>query len=805
MIDNDLSAEVGTPTLKTGFFVNGVVPLVLGLLMIVLTTFGARAQDADFTGDWQTYWRTGSAVLSLVQEGDTVSGTYQPDDGRVEGTVEGRVLRGTWEQTGSSGRFVFALSEDGDVLTGRFGNGEYWNGLREDVASGSSAWQLDNGTPRETLRSLLLVANSAIYDGDAGALRRASGLLSYAGSSAAAGQEARRRTLMFEILDLSTLRILDAPLEANGADGIGASFDIGPAGVPVKTTLEFAQHVSGGWRLVLPTEAVLAEERDRLLAAMGYDSKAELDRDRANSPRAVLREFIQGTTGWNDGGRDRALAVLDLSMVPERLHDLEGPIYADFLRRILDRIAYVIWQEIPDDPDRTVPYVYFQHPVGTISIAKVTTPEADGGAAVGQWKISAETLATAPALLQAMQDLPVIGGLENPRALSPFFRLREAIRALHPGLLDEWGYLALWQWLGFLGAILASGLAFWLTTRVMGILSRLSSKTAWLARLAAPTGLLGAGLIVNWMVWRLGITQAGIPMIGSLASVFLVVTIAFFVYRLATVAGGWAHATARKTTSYVDEIATSLGTGLVKLLIVVGAIIAIADVAGLPYEGVLTGLGVGGVAIAFAARDTVSNIMGGGLLMADRPFSRGDLIEIDGKLATVEEVGLRSTRLRALDDTLLHVPNVQLSDRIIANWGRRRRRKLSMLIGVTYDTPRETLDEFAKRLRDVLLSQPEVDRDDVYVGLKGFGASSIDIDLLCHLRVSDYSSQVEAQHKIMMDIIALAEDLSVEFAFPTRTLHLADPTQVSAERFGNAMKRADPGPLTSPTPAKTQG
>jgi MscS family membrane protein len=95
----------------------------------------------------------------------------------VEGTVEGRVLRGTWEQPGASGRFVFALSKDGKVLTGRFGNGEYWNGFREDAETGSSAWQLDSGTPRETLRSLLLAANSAIYAGDAGALRRVSGLV----------------------------------------------------------------------------------------------------------------------------------------------------------------------------------------------------------------------------------------------------------------------------------------------------------------------------------------------------------------------------------------------------------------------------------------------------------------------------------------------------------------------------------------------------------------------------------------------------------------------------------------------------
>jgi len=749
-----------------------IVGLTLGLLLITFAAFDARAQQLNFSGDWQTYWRTGSAVLSLAQEGDRVTGTYQPDNGTIEGSVNGRVFRGEWAQPGSSGRFVFALSEDGQILTGRFENGEYWNGFRDDAESGSSAWQLDNRTPRETLRSLLIATNAAVYDGDAGALRRVSNLIIYAGDAATAGQEARRRTLMFDILDMSTLRILDVPVAPEAPEDDTVRFATGPAGVPEKVTLEFQRDVLGHWRIVLPEEPVLAADRSRLLGALGHDSMAELDRARANSPRAVLREFIQGTNSWDEGGRDRALAVMDLSDIPERLHDLEGPLYADFLKRIIDRVAFVIWQEVPDDPNRTVPYVYYQHPVGHVSIERVTERSADGSDPTERWKISAETLATARALLTAMQDLPLIGGLDDPKPLSPYFHLRETVRAAGSAYVADWGYLELWQWVGFAGSLLAAMFALWLIASTLRAASRLHYRLNWLAKLSFPTGFIAAAALVNWTVTLLGITQAGLPFVGAMSGVFLIVGIALFAYRLASLVGGTFHAHAIKTTSYVDEIATSLGTALAKLLIVVGAIIAIADVVGLPYEGVLTGLGVGGVAVAFAARDTVSNMMGGGLLMTDRPFKRGDLIEIDGTLATVETVGLRSTRLRGLDDTLLHVPNVQLSDRIIANWGRRRRRKVSMLVGVTYDTPRQKIDTFVERLREVLLAQPSVDRNDVYVGLKGFGASSIDIDLLCHLQVSDYAKQVEAQHKIIMDIIALAEEMDVQFAFPTRTIHL---------------------------------
>jgi len=752
----------------------------LALLIVALCAFlhpGAlAAQEADFSGDWQTFWRTGAAVLSLEQDGDRVTGTYQPDDGTVAGTVEGRVLRGEWSQPGSSGRFVLALSEDGQVLTGRFGNGEYWNGFREDAEGGSSTWRLGNGSPRETLRSLLIAANTALYAGDAGALRQVGNLVSYAGPPASAGQEARRRTMMFEILDMSTLRIMDVPDAKETPDETTVRFAVGPAGVPDKTTLEFRTDHFGGWRLVLPSEADLAAERDRLLAARGHDSMAELDRARADSPRAALREFIQGANSWDEGGQARALAVMDLSEIPERLHGLEGPIFADFVKRILDRVAYVVWQEIPDDPNRGVPYVYFQHPVGNIALARVTEPVDDGAPPTDRWKITAETLARAPALLEVMQDLPVIGGLEaDPEPLSPYFRLRETARTANPALVADWGYLELWQWLGFAATLLAASLAVWLIAVAMRAVARLGDGLSGLFRLAYPTGALVAALMLNAAVTRLGVTQAGLPFVGSLAGVLLVIALAFFAYRLATLIGGFFHASAMKTTSYVDEIATSLGTGFVKLLIVVGAVIAIADVVGLPYEGVLTGLGVGGVAIAFAARDTVSNMMGGGLLMADRPFQRGDLIELDGKLATVEAVGLRSTRLRGLDDTLLHVPNVQLSDRIIANWGRRRRRKVTMMVGTTYDTPRDRLDAFVGGLRDLLLAHPKVDPEDVYVGLQGFGASSIDIELLFHLRVKDYAQQVEAKHQIVLEIVRLAEDIGVEFAFPTRTIHMASP------------------------------
>jgi hypothetical protein len=205
------------------------------------------------------------------------------------------------------------------VLTGRFGNGEYWNGFRDDGDAGRSRLRIDNSTPRATLRSLLIAANRAVYSGDARALRRVDALVTYAGPPSTASEEARRRTLIFDILDLSTFRIMDVRLGSeDGSDadqGEAVRFDIGPAATPRKTTIEFRQTGGGRWRIVLPQEETLLAERNRLLDALGHTAMSELDRARANSPRHVLREFILGANTWNDGGRERALAVMDLSLI----------------------------------------------------------------------------------------------------------------------------------------------------------------------------------------------------------------------------------------------------------------------------------------------------------------------------------------------------------------------------------------------------------------------------------------------------------------------------------------------------------
>ena len=146
----------------------------------------------DWSGRWDTYWRDGEARMLLQQQGGTVSGTYEPGDGRIEARTDGRVLRGSWFQDGTSGPILFALSEEGQSFTGRFVDGEYWNGKKVSETAGANLVSVTRDTPRAAFRSLVYLENAAVYKGDISAGNAAETLLLYAGHPSDERDQRRR-------------------------------------------------------------------------------------------------------------------------------------------------------------------------------------------------------------------------------------------------------------------------------------------------------------------------------------------------------------------------------------------------------------------------------------------------------------------------------------------------------------------------------------------------------------------------------------------------------------------------------------
>lgn len=755
------------------------VRLVALTLVMVLLPLEALAQER-WIGKWQTYWRDGAAILTLEADGERVRGTYEPGGGRVTGRAEGAQLVGRWEQRGASGNFVFALDPDGNVFTGRYESGEYWNGERLISSQSSGARFTRTDTPREALRTLLSIGNQISYEGEAGVMTEVERLTTFEGVSTGSREERLQRRLLWQLIDLSTLRLRDVPGEVAGDT---ASFDMGPAGTSATFALRFIRD-SAGWRINVSGLDQLQGDMARLLEALGHSSVEEAMAARADSPRGVLRRFKLGTRDWDGPGRAQALAALDLSYLPTQLHEIQAPVLADYLRRVLHRSGYLIWQEIPNDPDRTSPYVHYRHPDGALVIARSTSADGEPG----PWQFTADTMRNVPNLFTAMQDLEVAEGVSDGAPLTDFFRLREAVREQAPAFMRRYGLLEAWQWILLAVAGLGAMTFGWAVGR--GATGLLAGLNRWLAlkvdsdavhRLDWPLRGAAAGIAAVFAFGWLGLAQTALENASLAITFFTTVAIALVLFRTVGLIGGYFGDRAEETPSYVDQIAVTLATGLFQILIIIGVIVSLAEILGLPYEGVLTGLGVGGIALAFAARETVSNLLSGAILMADRPFRQGDLIETDHGMATVELVGPRSTRMRTFDDALLVLPNAQLTDRGIFNWGRRRKRKLILQIGVTHDTPRDRLDAFVERLSDVYHAQPDADETSGWIGMTGFSASSVDIELWGYFYVYDHGAFVRARHALVGDIVALSREVGVSFAFPTRIIRLSSEASLNAE------------------------
>ena len=209
---------------------------------------------------------------------------------------------------------------------------------------------------------------------------------------------------------------------------------------------------------------------------------------------------------------------------------------------------------------------------------------------------------------------------------------------------------------------------------------------------------------------------------------------------------------------------------------------------------VLAGLGIGGLAVALAAKDTIANFFGSIMIFVDRPFSIGDWVKIEDVEGKVEEVGFRSTRIRTLADSVVTVPNARCMEAKIDNFGVRRYRRLQATLSLTYDTSFERLQAFVEGVRAIVAANDKTEKDKAEVHFAAFGASSLDVTLHCYLEAKTWTEELRGRHDLFLEILRLADALGVRFAFPTRTVHvetLATATQLTTGARAESEKLAE--------------
>lgn len=213
---------------------------------------------------------------------------------------------------------------------------------------------------------------------------------------------------------------------------------------------------------------------------------------------------------------------------------------------------------------------------------------------------------------------------------------------------------------------------------------------------------------------------------------------------------------------------------LVTMFVVIGVLMT-AQSLGADVKAFLAGLGIGGLAFALAAQDTIANLFGSVVVAIDQPFKLGETVKIGAFTGVVEDIGLRSTKLRAVDKSLIVIPNKTVAAEAIINLSQFTQRRVEQVIGLTYDTPAEQLDAIVEDFRKLILTEAEVAPDSVMVFFRDYSASSLDIWVVYATNDADFQRHLRLRQRINLAIMRAVQARGLAFAFPTSVMHLDGP------------------------------
>lgn len=225
-----------------------------------------------------------------------------------------------------------------------------------------------------------------------------------------------------------------------------------------------------------------------------------------------------------------------------------------------------------------------------------------------------------------------------------------------------------------------------------------------------------------------------------------------------------------------------LGSRVAKVGVFAIAAVAVLSYLGYPVASLIAGLGIGGLALALAAQKTVENLFGAFSIGVDQPFRVGDTVKVEDFLATVERIGLRSTRFRTMDRTIVTIPNGKLADSRVESYTARDRMRLATIIGLVYGTTEAQLRDVLDGFRNVLRAQPKLFPEGATVLLRALGASSLDVEVTAWFQTEDYAEFQAIRQEVLLQFLGVVERAGTSLAYPTQTVHVGHAPAATGTR-----------------------
>jgi MscS family membrane protein len=278
--------------------------------------------------------------------------------------------------------------------------------------------------------------------------------------------------------------------------------------------------------------------------------------------------------------------------------------------------------------------------------------------------------------------------------------------------------------------------------------------------------ILALSVISSWF----NLTEQVNHIISQLIKIAVIINISYFIIKCVDIVACYFEPMIEESESKLDDQLLPLIKKSLKIFILIIATMLLIDTLGYNITSILAGLGIGGLAIALAAQDTLKNLFGSVTIFADRPFNIGDRVQVENHDGMIEAVGFRSTRIRTLDGTLVTIPNSKMADSNINNIGKRPFIKNMYTIGLTYDTSSEKIKQALEIIRTTLKEHKSTDNYWVY--FKKYGEYSLDILVIHWCKYLAYQKFLIATEEINLEIKYQFEKAKIDFAFPTQTVHL---------------------------------
>jgi MscS family membrane protein len=249
----------------------------------------------------------------------------------------------------------------------------------------------------------------------------------------------------------------------------------------------------------------------------------------------------------------------------------------------------------------------------------------------------------------------------------------------------------------------------------------------------------------------------------------------YLVFKLIDILAYYLHKEAKKSKSTLDDQLVPLVIRSLRILVATLGILFILENFGYDITSLLAGLGLGGLAFALAAQDTVSNIFGSITVFSDKSFQLGDWISIGDIEGTVEDIGFRSTRIRRFDQALVTVPNSQFIKGGVINYSARKKRRIEFYFGLTYGTSASKMQEAIEGIKKIIKDDERFDHSFYMVKFTDFGAYSLNIYIYCFTKTTVWDDFLTVREDFNLKIMKLVEELRVEIAFPSQTIYLNTP------------------------------